>query len=491
MWSIRGILAFTTIALIRTGVGPVAVPAAEIRAADPDALARAITGARPGDTILMADGTWRDARVVFAAEGETGRPVTLRAATPGKVVLSGGSRLQIGGHDLVVEGLLFRDGGVTSGNVIEFRRSASELATRCRVTQCAIVGYSPPDIKADSKWVSIYGRSNRVDHCYFAGKTNAGTTLIVWVDDQPNQHTIDYNHFGPRPRLGANGGETIRVGDSKTSMNVSGTLVENNLFEKCDGEIEVISNKSCENTYRYNTFMNCSATLCLRHGNRCLVEGNFFLGNQTRGSGGVRVIGEGHRVVNNYFSGLEGDESRSAIALTSGVENSPLNGYFPVNDAVIAFNTLVANKSNLAIGVAEGKKNIVPPQDCVVANNIVVGRKGPLVHEFMPATRLKWEGNLFFGAELGIATRPGVILADPRLAEGPDHLWRPTGTSPALRAAVGDFGLVRQDIDGQIREGKPDIGCDQRSGRAIVHRPLAPGAVGPSWRREGSSGAGG
>ena len=160
-------------------------------------------------------------------------------------------------------------------------------------------------------------------------------------------------------------------------MNVSRTLVENNLFEKCDGEIEAISNKSCENVYRHNTFLNCSATLCLRHGNRCLVEGNFFLGNQTRGSGGVRVIGEGHRVVNNYFAGLEGDESRSAIALTNGVENSPLNGYFQVKDAVIAFNTLVANKSNLAIGVAEGKKNILPPQDCLIANNIVVGQEGP------------------------------------------------------------------------------------------------------------------
>ena len=478
---------FTTIALFRAGLGDVAAPAAEITAADPGALARAIKGARPGDTIVMADGTWRDATVVFAAEGEPGRAVTLRAATPGKVVLSGASRLQIAGHDLVVEGLLFTDGAVTSGNVIEFRRSSSELATRCRLTGCAIVGYSPPDIKADSKWVSIYGESNRVDHCYFAGKTNDGTTLIVWVDDQPNQHTIDGNHFGPRPRLGHNGGETIRVGDSKTSMNVSRTLVENNLFEKCDGEIEAISNKSSENVYRHNTFLNCSATLCLRHGNRCLVEGNFFLGNHTRGSGGVRVIGEGHRVVNNYFADLEGDESRSAIALTNGIENSPLNGYFQVKNAVVAFNTLVGNKSSLAIGVAEGKKNILPPQDCLIANNIVVGKKGPLVHEFTLPSRMKWEGNLIFGADLGIATPSGVTSADPQLAEGPDHLGRPAGASPALGAAVGDFAFVKEDIDGQPRTGKRDIGCDQHAGGPIVHRPLTPDDVGPPWRRGRSS----
>ena len=133
----------------RVGLGRLTAPAAEITAADPEALARAIKGARPGDTIVMADGTWRDATIVFAAQGEPGRPITLRAATPGKVVLSGASRLQIAGHDLVVDGLLFTDGAVTSGNVIEFRRTSSDLATRCRLTECAIVGYSPPDIKAD------------------------------------------------------------------------------------------------------------------------------------------------------------------------------------------------------------------------------------------------------------------------------------------------------------------------------------------------------
>src|SRR5262249_53093717 len=162
------------------------------------------------------------------------------------------------------------------------------------------------------------------------------------------------NHFGPRPPLGFNGGETIRVGTSNVSRNVSRTLVENNLFEKCDGEVECISNKSCENVYRHNTFLGCSATLCLRPGDRCLVEGNFFLGEHVRGSGGVRIIGEGHRVVNNFLTGLEGDEARSAIALTNGVPDSSLDGYFQVKDVVVAFNTMVGNKSNIAIGTDAG-----------------------------------------------------------------------------------------------------------------------------------------
>ena len=354
--------------------------AGEVPAGDAEALARAIKAARPGDTIVMGDGTWRDVAIDFSARGTADRPITLRAATPGKVVLRGASRLRIAGENLVVDGLFFNDGGIDSGQVVEFRRGSKEAATRCRLTNCAIVDYNPPDRKADTKWVSLYGRENRVDHCEFAGKTNLGATLVVWVGDQPDRHTIDSNHFGPRPRLGVNGGETIRVGTSGVSMRDSRTVVEGNYFEACDGEVEAISNKSCENVYRHNTFVRCSSTLTLRHGNRCLVEGNFFLGRHARGSGGVRIIGEGHRVVNNYFEGLEGDDARSAISMMNGLPDSPLAGYFQVKGAVVAFNTLVDNKSNLAIGVGAGEENTLPPQDCLIANNIVEGRRHPLIH---------------------------------------------------------------------------------------------------------------
>jgi poly(beta-D-mannuronate) lyase len=43
----------------------------------------------------------------------------------------------------------------------------------------------------------------------------------------------------------------------------------------------------------------------LRHGNGCLVEGNFFIGNHKRGSGDIRIIGENHAIINNYIEGVE------------------------------------------------------------------------------------------------------------------------------------------------------------------------------------------
>ena len=58
------------------------------------------------------------------------------------------------------------------------------------------------------------------------------------MEGRRNEHHIDHNHFAGRPPLGKNGGETMRVGTSEVSMNVSKTLVEENLFTHCNGEAD-------------------------------------------------------------------------------------------------------------------------------------------------------------------------------------------------------------------------------------------------------------
>ncbi|UCH11107.1 MAG: polysaccharide lyase 6 family protein, partial [Fidelibacterota bacterium] len=171
----------------------------------------ALAYVQPGDTLTMASGVWRDAEIFFHANGVEGQPILLRAQTPGQVVLSGVSFLQIGGTYLVVDGLYFKDGYSEYGSVIEFRISSTSYSHNCRLTNTAIVNYNNPD-GSSNKWVSIYGSHNRVDHCYFRGKTNEGTTLVVWrPNTQPNYHLIDHNYFAYRPPLGINGGETIRI----------------------------------------------------------------------------------------------------------------------------------------------------------------------------------------------------------------------------------------------------------------------------------------
>ena len=226
-------------------------------------------GVGPGDSIVLAEGTWEDPELQF--EGLTGtseNPIHVRAETPGKVVLTGKVEFGVSGEHVVVSGLSVLN-PERATDVFEFRTDAGP-ARHCRITGCSFEQTRPSAVDKKTLWVNLYGEANRVDHCYFAGKQNSGTTLVVWVDETPGGHRIDHNHFGPRPVLGENGGETIRIGTSESSELVSRTVVEENYFERCNGEGEVVSNKSCENVFRFNLFDLCEGALTLRHGHRCV-----------------------------------------------------------------------------------------------------------------------------------------------------------------------------------------------------------------------------
>lgn len=455
----------------------------ERMARTPQELEDAIAASAPGDIVVMANGTWTDLNLRFYAEGIEGDTITLKAETPGRVFLDGRSQLRIGGDYLKVEGLRFVGGALSGGHVIEFRRSSSNLANHSRLTDCEIRDYNPPNVSTQYKWVSVYGTHNRVDHCYFAGKTHDGATLVVWLrdppDDTPSHHRIDHNYFGPRPDLGKNGGETIRVGTSSRSMQDSYVTVEYNLFEECDGEIEIISNKSGQNTYRYNTFRRSAGTLTLRHGNNAHVYGNFFLGEGKNSTGGVRIIGERHRVYNNYFQDLAGTGYRAALAVVNGIPNSPLNRYFQVKEAIIAFNTFVNVEETFVIGAGKSSEQSLAPDSVTIAGNLVWTGAGPIVEYEDTPTRITYLANIFYGADTGIPQTDGITITDPQL-EQDASLWRPSATSPVHNAGTA-LDFVSEDMDGQPRDTTPDIGADERSDAIILRGPLTGQDVGPSF----------
>ncbi len=242
----------------------------------------AASALQPGDEIVLADGTWTDARLLLKGQGTAAAPIVLRAQTAGKVVLSGRSDLRLAGSYLQVSNLVFRNGYTPGDAVVAFRESSKAVARHSRVTGLVIDDYTNPDASDQDYWVSLYGSNNRLDHSQLRGKTNAGPTVVVVRDATQgldNQHRIDHNWFGPRPALGVNGGETLRVGTSDTSLSDSNSTVENNWFEGCDGETEIISNKSGGNTYRGNVFYRSAGALTLRHGNGNRVIDNVFLGD--------------------------------------------------------------------------------------------------------------------------------------------------------------------------------------------------------------------
>lgn len=436
----------------------------------------------PGDVVILKNGVWENAFMEFEGNGTESNPITLRAETGGEVFLTGNSGLEIGGEYLVVDGLVFTRGSKTSGQVISFRSSSSKHAYHCRLTNTKIIDFNPPGAGTEYKWVSLYGQYNRVDHCHFEGKNHAGAMLVVWQDDRANYHQIDSNYFGPRPDLGVNGGETIRIGTSDWSMYDSYTTVEGNLFDECDGEIEIISNKTCKNVYRNNTFRNSEGTLTLRHGNACEVYGNFFFGASDKESGGIRIIGEDHKVYNNYLQDIPGGGFRSAISLTNGVPDSPLNRYFQVINAQVVNNTIVNCEHPFTIGAGASGELSLPPKDCFIANNVVVdyaSSTDQIIEYRAVPENLSYLNNIMYGAELGIPSQDGILEEDPELMLS--DFWRPGETSILVDYGVDTFSYVSSDIDGQTRESTNDAGCDQLSMEEIIYHPLSKEDVGVGW----------
>lgn len=433
-----------------------------------------------GDSLILRDGEWKDADLTFEQlNGTADSSISIRAQTPGKAIFTGRCQFRISGRHVVVSGLVFRNPHGVS-DVVQLRTHSERHAHHCRVTDCVIEEDEKSGASSESRWLSVYGTHNRIDHCYFAGKKNKGTTLVVWVADGMGDHRIDHNHFGPRPELGRNGGETLRIGTSEVSELPSRTIVEENYFHRCNGEAEIVSNKSCENIYRHNVFDECGGTLTLRHGHGCYVDGNAFLGRKQSGTGGVRIIGKSHVVVNNYFEGLRGDAERAALCMMNGIPNSPLNKYSPVKDAVVSHNCFVDCKVTLELGVGAGKKQPAAPTDCRFTHNVFLPGKWELSRLHATPENATWEANLQQSGQDRKHDLADVINCEFRdlgFERGSDGLLRPTN---AASVRVETRSTVKTDIDGDARRDSAICGCDEPQGE--VRTWVTSSSTGPTWR---------
>jgi poly(beta-D-mannuronate) lyase len=349
----------------------------------------------PGDKVLLKQGDWKNQKITFKGKGTEKQPIHLLSSTASSINLSGNSSLKIDGEWLVVDGLAFADGYSEKEDVIVFTKNTSNS----RLTNSSILNYNPPDKSIDYKWISLNGTNNRVDHCSLTGKTHQGTTLVVWLSEKSNYHQIDHNYFGPRSPLGVNGGETIRIGTSQWSMYDSYTKVEYNIFDKCDGEAEIISIKSGHNQISNNLFYECDGTVTFRHGNNSEVANNYFIGNGKKGVGGIRIIGENHSVHNNYLQGLTGTGLRAAISVMNGLKEPKLNEYFAVKNASIKNNVIVNCVEAFAIGAGKNSTRVVPPTNLTVTNNYIIKPKVLWNLEDQPL-KLSVTNNYVKGAEL-------------------------------------------------------------------------------------------
>lgn len=322
-----------------------------------DCLKKAVAG----DRVIIEAGTYRDIDLKWKAVATKQAPITIEAK-PGTVLVTGRSSLVMGGKFLVVSGLEFRNGTPSRRSVVEFA-GGKDYAQDCSLTRCVIDNYNTDDRSQAKNYVYMSGQRNRVDHCELLRKYNLGVTLLVNLNGASNlnnHHQIDHNYFGPREVYGSNGAETMRIGTSQQSYETSATVVCDNLFDRCSGEVEVISIKSCDNIVRGNYFWECEGVVALRHGKRNLVENNTFVGNGKRNTGGVRVVDSDHVIRNNTFVTLAGKRFFSALGVMNAVPNSLPNRYVQVSDITITDNVYI-DCTNLEFGTgADAERTSAP-----------------------------------------------------------------------------------------------------------------------------------
>ncbi len=397
--------------------------------------------ASAGDTIVWEPGTYSGIGMSLNKDG-----LIVTALPYGTVLFKGSSRTTINANDVTFSGFQYVGGNISTLDVIRVFGS-DVLITHVNIQNYTSYKYLVVD--EDSKRTTI-------SYCNFENRLNLDdkNILSILVDSEPGFHKIQHCSFKNFEGIGNDMGiEPIRIGVSSQGNRDSRTLVEYCYFTRCNGDGEIISHKSRQNVYRYNTFEdNPKAELVLRHGDEGIVYGNFFLNNL----GGIRVReGSDHFIYNNYFEGLNNR--------TIYLQNDPSD---PLSNIHIYHNTII-NSARVRLG-SNGNN---PPSNVTIANNIFTNSTESIFSE--DTEDETWIGNLYSGS-LGIdAPSTGLSDTNPELSENTEGFYQPEANSPVISASSVGYPAVPlypgMDYDNEIlldlmKESRPGSIADRAIG---------------------------
>src|SRR5688572_25936566 len=393
----------------------------------PDLQSR-INAAVAGDVIVVHNGVYTtSAFITVNRQGTAEQPIRIVAKNIGGVEITGthGFEVRSPATYVEIEGFLFTH---QSG-----RNRIRSGATHIRFTRNFF------ECTGDGAYLEVAGHFAEVDRNELRNKSTLGNMIDVrGTGSQIAQHVwIHHNYFHDFTSPGGNGAETIRFGLSGLSLSDGYGLIEHNLFVRCTGENEMISNKSSANTYRYNTIVDSpGGELTLRHGNECVVYGNYF-----RNTAGMRIFGDRHQIFSNYL------ETSTGINIGNGAgevaDGAALTTHDRPDDNVISFNTLVDNARNY---FQTSRTNGLGATNTVFANNILQGG-GAAAGLSGPYTGGVWAGNIIWSTAGPGAMPDGTYdVVDPLLVAKAKGVFRPQAGSPAIDTAVGSYPAVTVEI---------------------------------------------
>ncbi|MEQ8208736.1 MAG: polysaccharide lyase 6 family protein [Lacipirellulaceae bacterium] len=466
-----------------------------------DELRAAIKTAKPGSIIEVAKGTYELQRDLELKRlvGTPKLPITIRAGFLLQTRFIGRHVVKVrDSRHLVLEGFRFAMDEAAGGkNGLVSVRNCQD----CRITRCDFSMRGAEDSEKNHTWLTLYGGAsahNQVDHNRFSGKRGRGYYLFITGEgDYVSQgDLIRRNHFVDRTYgKDENEFEAIRIGESRIG-NVGGkshTTIRENLFERCQGEDEIVSFKVGGGKFLTNSVIDCHGSIVFRDGNDGVFAGNFVIKTyQERPfadfrAGGVRFYGSGHRVYNNYFQGLDGTSMKAPLAIMHGAPaGSGAQGVadgLPASDCQVVHNTWV-RCAQLRLGHAS-KKRPLPPENCEFSGNIVCETNDSQLLNLFEADGISFSGNILYAnrsKETGIESREfserEFRVVDPLLKQS-EGLYRLSTESPVVDAAQAKYEFLTHDIDQEARDLKPDVGADEL-GTSSVRKPLTPSEVGPT-----------
>lgn len=358
-------------------------------------LTTALSSAVSGDKIVLANGT-------YAGFTVTQNGITIQAANKGSAIVSSGiihlskvARVTIQGLTITTAGSKQTVDGESFPVAVWFEASDS-----CRLAGSTLTLNGQA---SNTQWIMVSGNSNynRIDHNEFGPNSVKGHYIFVrgnrtgitvpadrtsWAEGNgpvnPNmaRHTrIDHNYFHD---MAASVGEIMVLG----GIGVAGdyqhtyTTVDSNLFVNCDGDAEIISIKSSNNTVCNNTIRTSVGTISCRAGNSNTVCGNLMLQEGKTGTSGIKIYEKNHTVTGNYIDNPQdygfilgaGDNYDSADFTHAQVFNATVTG------------NIFINMNTRGVIIGHGSNDMLPPTDCVFSNNALRGTASPLLNLRLP-----------------------------------------------------------------------------------------------------------